>query len=187
MLLLATFAVLAGSTDALSSELDKLPPAGVVLAIVGGLLVVVAAALAVPRVRALLRTRLVPAARSSVEAMRVVVSSPTKLVTLLLGVALLPLGYAACLYFSVRAVGVSDESFVAVALVSLTAGAIATAAPTPGGIGVVEAVLLAALTGIGVPAGPGLAAVLLYRLATFWLPILPGFISFRVLTRHSVL
>ena len=180
VLLLATFAVLAGSTDALSSEVDKLPPVGVVLAIVGGLLVVVAAALAVPRVRALLRTRLVPAVRSSVEAMRVVVSSPTKLVTLLLGVALLPLGYAACLYFSVRAVGVSDESFVAVALVSLTAGAIATAAPTPGGIGVVEAVLLAALTGIGVPAGPGLAAVLLYRLATFWLPILPGFISFRV-------
>jgi uncharacterized protein (TIRG00374 family) len=87
----------------------------------------------------------------------------------------------------VRAVGVSDESFVAVALVSLTAGAIATAAPTPGGIGVVEAVLLAALTGIGVPAGPGLAAVLLYRLGTFWLPILPGLISFRVLTRHSVL
>ena len=187
LLLLATFAVLAGSTDALSSELDKLPPAGVVLAVVAGLLVVVAGALAVPKVRSVLRSRLVPAVRSSVEAMRIVVSSPSKLVTLLLGVALLPLGFAACLYFSVRAVGVADESLVAVALVSLTAGAVATAAPTPGGIGVVEAVLLAALTSIGVPPGPGLAAVLLYRLATFWLPILPGLIAFRVLTRHAVL
>ena len=119
--------------------------------------------------------------------MRIVVSSPVKLVTLLLGVSLLPLGYAFALYFSVRAMGVGSTTFVAVALVSLTAGAVATAAPTPGGVGVVEAVLLASLTGIGVPSGPALAAVLLYRVATFWLPILPGFLSFRVLTRRAVL
>jgi uncharacterized protein (TIRG00374 family) len=119
--------------------------------------------------------------------MRIVVSSPGKLVTLLAGVALLPLGYAAALYFSVRAVGVSDASFVAIALVSLTAGAVATAAPTPGGVGVVEAVLLASLTGVGVPSGPALAAVLLYRLSTFWLPIVPGFVSFRVLSRRSII
>lgn len=187
LLILATFAVLAGSTGALSSELDKLPPAGVVVAIVAGVLVVAGVALAVPRVRALLRDRLVPALRSSVDAMRIVVSSPGKLVTLLTGVALLPLGYAAALYFSVRAVGVSDASFVAIALVSLTAGAVATAAPTPGGVGVVEAVLLASLTGIGVPSGPALAAVLLYRLSTFWLPIVPGFVSFRVLSRRSII
>jgi uncharacterized protein (TIRG00374 family) len=187
LLILSTFAVLAGSTGALSSELDKLPPAGVVIAIVAGVLVLAGIALAVPRVRALLRTRLVPAVRSSVDAMRIVVSSPAKLITLLAGVALLPLGYATALYFSVLAVGVDDASFVAVALVSLTAGAVATAAPTPGGVGVVEAVLLASLTGIGVPSGPALAAVLLYRLATFWLPIVPGLISFRVLSGRSVI
>ncbi|MET0788241.1 MAG: lysylphosphatidylglycerol synthase transmembrane domain-containing protein [Cellulomonas sp.] len=187
LLILATFAVLAGSTGALSSELDKLPPVGIVVTIVAGVLVLVGVALAIPRVRALLRDRLVPAVRSSVDAMRIVVSSPAKLVTLLAGVALLPLGYATALYFSVRAVGVDDASFVAVALVSLTAGAVATAAPTPGGVGVVEAVLLASLTGIGVPSGPALAAVLLYRLCTFWLPIVPGLVSFRVLSRRGVI
>jgi glycosyltransferase 2 family protein len=187
LVLLATVAILAGSTDALSSELDRLPPVGIVLGVVGAVLVSGSVALALPRVRTLLRSRVVPAVRASVDALRVVVSSPAKLVTLLLGVALLPMGFAACLYFSVRAVGVADESLLAVALVSLTAGAVATAAPTPGGIGVVEAVLLAALTGIGVPPGPGLAAVLLYRLATFWLPILPGLAAFRVLTKHAVL
>ncbi|MEZ0449329.1 lysylphosphatidylglycerol synthase domain-containing protein [Cellulomonas sp. ICMP 17802] len=187
LLILATFAILAGSTGALSAEVDKLPPAGVVVAIVAGALVLAGVALAVPRLRALLRDRVVPAVRSSVDAMRVVVSSPVKLVTLLAGVALLPLGFATALYFSVRAVGVHDASFVAVALVSLTAGAIATAAPTPGGVGIVEAVLLASLTGIGVPSGPALAAVLLYRLGTFWLPIVPGLVSFRVLSRRAVI
>ena len=187
LLLLSTFAVVAGSTGALTSELHKLPPLGVVLAILAGVLVLAGIALAIPAVRRQLRTWLLPALRSSVDAMRVVVSSPVKLVTLLLGVSLLPLGYAFALYFSVRAMGVDSTTFVAVALVSLTAGAVATAAPTPGGVGVVEAVLLASLTGIGVPSGPALAAVLLYRVATFWLPILPGFLSFRVLTRRSVL
>ena len=42
---------------------------------------------------------------------------------------------------------------VAVVLVSLTAGTVAAAAPTPGGIGAVEAVLLASLTGLGIPSG----------------------------------
>lgn len=187
LLILATFAVLAGSTGALSSEVDKLPPVEVVIAIVAGVLLLGGLALAVPKVRSVLRTRLVPAVRSSVDAMRVVVSSPAKLITLLAGVALLPMGYATALYFSVLAVGVDNASFVAVALVSLTAGAVATAAPTPGGVGVVEAVLLASLTGIGVPSGPALAAVLLYRLATFWLPIVPGLVSFRVLSGRSVI
>lgn len=187
LVLLSTFAVIAGSTGALTDELHKLPPLEVVLAVVAGVLVLAGIALAVPRVRRLLRSWLVPAVRSSVDAMRIVVSSPVKLVTLLLGVSLLPLGYAFALYFSVRAMGVDSTTFVAVALVSLTAGAVATAAPTPGGVGVVEAVLLASLTGIGVPSGPALAAVLLYRVCTFWLPIVPGFAAFRVLTRRSIL
>ena len=59
--------------------------------------------------------------------------------------------------------------------------------PTPGGVGAVEAVLLAALTGVGVPSGSALAAVVLYRLATFWLPILPGFAAFRIFTARGVL
>lgn len=119
-------------------------------------------------------------------AMRDVVTDPAKLVTLFAGVTLLPLGYAACLFFSLEAFG-GGASFAAVGLVSLTAGSVATAAPTPGGIGAVEAVLLAALTGLGIASAPALAAVFLYRLSTFWLPIAPGALAFRALTRREVL
>ena len=186
LLILTGFAVWAGSTGALTGELTGLPSLAVVAALAGGVLVLVGAALAVPRVRRLLRERLVPAVRSSADAMRTVVASPAKIAALSGGVALLPMGYAVCLYACVRAFGV-DAPFVAVALVSLTAGALATAAPTPGGVGAVEAVLLASLTGLGIAAPSALAAVVLYRLATFWVPIAPGAVAFRVLTARDVL
>ena len=47
---------------------------------------------------------------------------------------------------------------------------------TPGGLGVTEATLSVALVGAGMSAGPALAAVLLYRLASFWLVALTGWL-----------
>ena len=48
---------------------------------------------------------------------------------------------------------------------------VATFVPTPGGLGTVEALLLATFTGFGVPADVSVASVLVYRLINFWLPI----------------
>ncbi len=42
---------------------------------------------------------------------------------------------------------------------------------TPGGLGVVEGVLIPTIVGFGVPLVPATAAVLAYRLLNFWLPI----------------
>ena len=49
---------------------------------------------------------------------------------------------------------------------------------TPGGLGVVEAVLTSLLVGFGVPLGPATLAVVTYRLAQFWLPIPLGAASY---------
>ena len=46
----------------------------------------------------------------------------------------------------------------------------------PGGLGVFEAVSVATLKLIGVPVAAGLAATLLFRVFTFWLPMVPGLI-----------
>ena len=40
-------------------------------------------------------------------------------------------------------------------------------------------------TGVGMESGVAVAAVLSYRLVTYWLPILPGWISFHVLERRE--
>jgi len=48
------------------------------------------------------------------------------------------------------------------------------AVPTPGGLGGIEAGILAGLIACGVPAAPALAATLIYRGLTYWAPIIPG-------------
>ena len=45
----------------------------------------------------------------------------------------------------------------------------------------------AGLTGIGISSGPAVSAVLVYRLATYWLPVLPGWYSWRLLQRMDYL
>jgi glycosyltransferase 2 family protein len=71
----------------------------------------------------------------------------------------------------------------AIGAVYMGASAIAAASPTPGGLGAIEAALIAGLTGIGMSPGPAVSAVLTYRLATYWLPVLPGWISLSLLQR----
>ena len=45
--------------------------------------------------------------------------------------------------------------------------------------------LVAGLTGIGIPPGPAVSAVLTYRLATYWLPVGPGWAALRILQRRD--
>ncbi|MBS1847647.1 MAG: flippase-like domain-containing protein [Actinobacteria bacterium] len=49
---------------------------------------------------------------------------------------------------------------------------------TPGGLGVVEAVLTSTLVGFGVPSGPATLGVVTFRLAQFWLPIPLGALAY---------
>ena len=165
LLLIVVFALWAGQTDALGSEFDILPSTDTLLAIGGVVLGVAGLVIAIPRVRKLVGERAIPAIRDAATAMRQVAASPLKMLSLLVGSALVPIGFIAALYFSVQAFA-GGASFTAVGLVFLTVGALAAAAPTPGGIGAVEAVLLAALTGLGIAAPAALAAVFLYRIIT---------------------
>ncbi len=66
------------------------------------------------------------------------------------------------------------------ALIALSLGTLLGAVvPTPGGIGVVEAGLLGTLVATGISSSLALPVVLVYRLMTYWLPIIPGIVAFR--------
>lgn len=81
----------------------------------------------------------------------------------------------------------SHVPLVSVLAVYTGGAAIASAAPTPGNLGAVEAALAAGLTGIGIAPEPAVAAVLAFRLLTFWLPILPGLAVLRYLEHRDVI
>ena len=94
-------------------------------------------------------------------------------------------------FFYAFALAVSLEAFggglngVQVGAVYLGGAAVSGVAPTPGGLGAMEAALVAGLTGLGEAAGPAIAAVLGFRLLTFWLPTIPGFFALRHLRKEG--
>jgi uncharacterized protein (TIRG00374 family) len=53
----------------------------------------------------------------------------------------------------------------------------------PGGVGTVDAGMIGAFVLFGLPGAAVFAAVLVYRLFAFWLPVIPGFIAFLQLRR----
>ena len=108
------------------------------------------------------------------------------MIALLGGSAGLSLAYIAALMASVAAFG-GDLAVPQVGTAYLAGTAIAALAPTPGGLGAVESALIAALTGYGLADGVAVSSVLTFRLATFWLPILPGWLLFGWMQRRGEL
>jgi len=74
-----------------------------------------------------------------------------------------------------------------VLVVYVLGSTIGGAAPTPGGLGVVEAALVAGLTAAGIDPSGAVAGVLVFRLITYWLPIPLGYLSLRELRRRGLL
>ena len=138
-----------------------------------------------PAGRGVLRKRVMPLLRRSGQGVGQVVRRPFKVAELLGGSALLTLCYISALVFSVHAFGPTEVSVASIGVVFLIGSAISSAAPTPGGIGAVEAALIAGLTAVGLDRDVAVPAVFLYRIATFWLPILPGWIAFVLLQRRG--
>ncbi len=115
-----------------------------------------------------------------------VLQSPRKVATALTGTVLLTAAFVACLDACVHAFG-GSLNWMTVAVVFLTGNALGSAAPTPGGLGTVEGALSLGLTLAGLPAGTATSAVLLFRLLTFWLPVLPGWAALHHLQRKEAL
>jgi undecaprenyl-diphosphatase len=144
--------------------------------------VVAVLALAGTVLRTPLRRRLLRPLQDGVHALLGTLRRPVRAALLLGGSALVTLSYVLALAACLHAFG-ARASLERVAAGFLGASALASAAPTPGGLGAVEAALVAALTGLGVRTGPAVTGVLAFRLVTFWLPTLPGYLAFRSL-RH---
>jgi len=162
----------------------KLPAASKLLLILAVAAALVGMLLATRRGRSFGATRVLPALRSGADSLRTVAASPVKLALLVGGSALVTLAYIAGLAASIQAFG-GGVGIEEIGAVYLGAAAIAAASPTPGGLGAIEAALVAGLTGVGIHAGPAVAAVIVYRLSTYWLPIVPGWISWRVLQKRG--
>ena len=91
-------------------------------------------------------------------------------------------GDCACLACSIHAAG-QPVPWHGLLLAYAAGAAVGSTGLTPGGFGLVEATLTAALVGVGMTSGGALTAVLVYRLCNFWLILIGGWITMVVLTR----
>ncbi|MCW2567623.1 MAG: integral rane protein-like protein [Mycobacterium sp.] len=154
--------------------------------IAGVVAALVATVVVLPRGRAWLRDRVRPLITETLPRLLEVLQRPRKLAAGLGGTVLLSAAYVLCLWAAVHAFG-GDLHIATVAVVYLAGSAIGSAAPTPGGLGAIEAALAAGLTAAGLPSVTAVSAVLLFRLVTFWLPVLPGWLAFGALQRRHAI
>ncbi|WP_435241869.1 flippase-like domain-containing protein [Streptomyces cucumeris] len=181
IVLLLTFGYITGT--------ERTPTLSPSRSVIAGLLtaaVLVLVVTAVPVLRKFVSTRVRSLFAGVVPRMLDVLQRPRKLLAGIGGMLLLTVANVLCLDASIRAFG-GDLSYASIAVVFLAGNALGSAAPTPGGVGAVEAALIAGLTFAGLPYETAAPAVLLFRLMVFWLPVLPGWLAFTHLTRKEAL
>ncbi|AEM81239.1 flippase-like domain-containing protein [Streptomyces violaceusniger] len=181
IVLLLTFGYITGT--------ERTPALSPSRTVIAGLLtaaVLVLVVTAIPVLRKFVSTRVRSLFAGVIPRMLDVLQRPKKLLTGIGGTLLLTAANVMCLDSAIRAFG-GELSYASIAVVFLAGNALGSAAPTPGGVGAVEAALIAGLTFAGLPYETAAPAVLLFRLMVFWLPVLPGWVAFTHLTRREAL
>ena len=139
----------------------------------------------VPRLRGLIVDqvrRWWPDVRSALAALR----ASHKLALLVFGSVGTELLFAVALGLFARGFGY-EISLAELLVINISVSLLASFVPVPGGVGVAEFGLTLGLTAAGMAPEAAIAAVLLYRISTFYLPPLWGFFAMQWLQRNRYL
>jgi glycosyltransferase 2 family protein len=140
----------------------------------------------VPALRRRVLPPLVGYLRTAGSSLADVVTDPWRVLALLGGALGITFAFILTLMAAVAAFG-GGVSFPEIGAAYLIAAAIGSATPTPGGLGAIEAALVAALSGYGMADSAAVSSVLTFRLATYWVPMIPGWIMFQQMQRREEL
>jgi uncharacterized protein (TIRG00374 family) len=138
----------------------------------------------VPRVRRLVSRRVRPHLVSIWTNIKAIAVEPRKIVYVLAGSTLAQLVVVLALGASLHAVG-QHASLATLITVNTLAAIVGGAVPVPGGAGVIEAGLIAGLTSAGIPEDQAVAAVLIQRVFTAYLPLVWGFATLTWMRRRE--
>jgi uncharacterized protein (TIRG00374 family) len=138
----------------------------------------------VPRLRRLVSRKIRPHLLNIWANVKTIATEPHKIVYVLAGSTLAQLLVILALGASLHAVG-QHASIATLIAVNTLAAILGGAVPVPGGLGVVEAGLIAGLTSVGIPQDQAVAAVLIQRLFTSYLPPVWGFLTLTWMRRRE--
>jgi uncharacterized membrane protein YbhN (UPF0104 family) len=135
----------------------------------------------VPKVRRFVVDRTAEG-RESLQVLR----SPRKLVQIAFGSVLWNVVAAVVLGASLNAFGHS-ATFAELILINTLVALFSGLMPVPGNVGVAEAALTAGLVAIGIPQPVAMSTAIVYRLATYFVPAIYGYVSLQLMRRRGYL
>ena len=181
-ILIAVFLTWAGQ----SGDSFPWPSDAVILVALAAVVGLIGLVLAVPAVRRLVGDKLGPVARQARTSVGELLTDPRRCGVMLSGSIGNSLLQLASLWFVLHAFGVT-VSIAVMGAVLFGGKAIGGAAPTPGGVGAIEAALIGGLSGAGVDPAVATPAVLVFRLLTNWAVVVPGWFALRTLRARGAL
>jgi len=138
----------------------------------------------VPRLRRLASSKVRPHLLNIWANLKTIATEPRKIVYVLAGSTLAQLLTVLALGASLHAVG-QHASIATLITVTTLAAIVGGAVPVPGGAGVIEAGMIAGLTSVGIPQDQAVAAVLIQRLFTAYLPPVWGWFTLAWMRRRE--
>jgi uncharacterized membrane protein YbhN (UPF0104 family) len=157
-----------------------------ILSIIVLVIVAIGAVTIVPSFRHKVIDKVKPQLQDAKDNLRDLGSQPGKLARLFAGSAISQVLFAITLGCALHAYGAS-LSLAMLIVINTVAGILGGLAPVPGGIGVIEAGLIAGFVAAGVPSTVAVAATITARLFTCYLPPLWGYPTIIWMRRHEYL
>jgi uncharacterized protein (TIRG00374 family) len=184
LLFLIAIPFAAGSFHAPSGSGSHETAVWVVLAVILAAGIAATLIAVVPRLRRLVSRTVRPHLRNIWANVKTIATEPRKIVYVLAGSTLAQLLVIFALGASLHAVG-QHASIATLITVNTVAAIVGGAVPVPGGLGVVEAGLIAGLTSVGIPQDQAVAAVLIQRFFTSYLPPVWGWATLAWMRRRE--
>ncbi len=184
LLFLIALPFAAGTFQAPSSPGGRPTAIWIVLAVVLAAGTAIAVVALAPRLRRLASSKARPVLANIWANVTTIATEPRKLAYIAAGSVLAQLLVAAALGAALHAVG-QQASLATILVIMTTASIIGGAVPVPGGLGVVEAGLIAGLTAAGIPQDQAVAAVFIQRLFTAYLPPIWGWATLAWMRRRE--
>lgn len=181
VLLLIALSVASGSAAA-----TALLPSGGTLELIAAAVLLVAVLGLIAPLRRWALSKIMPMLEQVWPRLIDVLGEPGRVVVALIGNAILTVGWVLAFDAALAAFGV-HLSLIQVAVIYFAGNLAGSAVPTPGGLGGIELALIGLLSAAGVNAGVAASAVLLFRVATYWLQIPIGWVAMRLLRRSGEL
>ena len=184
LLFLVAVPFAAGSFHAPSDSGGNKAAVWIVLAVILAVGITAALIALVPRLRRLASRKVRPHLLNIWANVKAIATEPHKIVYVLAGSTLAQLLVILALGASLHAVG-QHASIATLITVNTLAAIVGGAVPVPGGLGVVEAGLIAGLAAAGIPQDQAAAAVLIQRFFTAYLPPVWGWATLAWMRRRE--